>query len=374
MSTVLRENRIRQIAYELSEKAGFPPDSDERFWLQAEQQHDTNLNQWAGTPADIYSSHMQRFYGRWEVEKLKIEPEFTEYLGGKTIGNFYLQDMRDEKELSEAILNLRRNETWGLYDVSLLNAFEDLDEMTKRSLLMTDSSLLASDSEARHTYMRFDAGAKAWADDEEAWRRQMQNLPASRRYPFTSLAPDAHQLEYFSNFAADHIDEWLTQLRPMLEQGKIFLLPRTRHTKVFSANVGGNSYDIHDNVMFDAIVRNGRVKTFFSDSPEKQSFIKFLAEVPLPVIGDVSLEVFAKVYSHEIEATNMLKSVLRENFLALDLAKGAQMPDTALMKVEEQSCNERRSWLSEIFKELAKRTSSRPRGCYLVRVLLFSWL
>jgi hypothetical protein len=112
------------------------------------------------------------------------------------------------------------------------------------------------------------------------------------------------------------------------------------------------------------VIRNGRVKTFNTDLRERQSFLKFLAEVPLPVVGEIDLGRFARVYNEEIDAANTLKAMLRERFLELDIAKGSELPEAAILKVGIRLEREAKLAVNDI-KRLCKKDTVQAAGVLL---------
>lgn len=300
----------------------------------AEKEHDKSIAAWATSPKDVYANFMDKFFTDWDAVSWQPCPSIMSYAGGRHLGTAYLEAVHQNRRMLEALCDVQKRESWGLFDVSLLTEIEDFESLTKRSLLMTDTALLSNSSDTFQEFLCID----------------------------TINPQDPYQLcqnmVYRSNTDPEFLKGWLSGLRSNLCSGQLFCLPRTDQQHQME---GGRSERPVENHLYDAVIKNGRVKVLQTENKAKQSFITYLAEVPIPMVNDVSLSNFAEVYNEEFEARNTLKLLLREKFLELDLAKGGELPETILAKIGVKLEREAKLACKDLHR-IAKREAVQASG------------
>ena len=334
-----REKHIRQLAYQKSEKAGHPIGMENRFWLEAEKEYDSNLFENSNQPTDIYSNFMQKYYSL--IDSIY---GFYNYEKDKNIlsklGEEYIKMIHNNRDSFQNLFNTNKRKNWGLYDVSFLSNDTDINEISKRSLLMSDSTLIGQSGNNR-TYSIH----KEYVEYNDPY-----NTGGSEYY--------------VSNFDAEKLGDWLVSLKTNLERGQMFCLPQTQIDVHVQGDHGGSSSTYDRNYLYDAVIKNGKVKTFQNDNLPKNKFIQYLAEVPIPIINDVSLKSFADIYNSEIDASNNLKLLLRERFLELDLAKNSTIAETDLLKIGNKISKESVTACKDL-RRLNKRRAIQASGVTL---------
>lgn len=331
-----REDRIRTLAQSLAERAGNPPGRDLEFWLQAERLHDEDCQgDEPRSPRQTYANFMQRFFAAWDRGDWPGDARAS-YQGGETMGNRFLRMVHDDERLLSTLVARTGAADRQLFDVSLLTETGEIEEMSKRSLLMTDTALLGSSSPTFTDFLRLDTSV----DD------YLSMIQGER---------------YGANLSHEFLTPWLEAMRPNLERGEIFLLPKTGREEYCQGFSGTPWTERH---IFDAVVRSGRVKTFFDGDVSRQAFIRFIAEVPIPTVNDVGLQTFSTVYNEDIDALNALKEVLRERFLDLEMAKVAENAETSFLKIGNRIARESRLAANDI-RSVAKRGAVQAAGVAL---------
>lgn len=327
-----REDRIREIASRLAAEAGHPPNSDLHFWLKAERLHDSGEGWRSAPPREAYADFMQHFFASFEVRQpYEAKGARFGYTDGDDLGHRFLHAISEDRHLLDKLLaGSARKE---LFDVSILSGRADFEDMAKRSLLMADTSLLGSDDPPEQLFFTRDD----YVDDAYGL---MQHT------------------SFLSNMDARTLTGWLDALRPNLERGDIFLLPRTKTDHEMQAFGGDGVRESH---LFDAVVKAGKVRSFATEDPTRRKFLTFLAEVPLPTVNDVSLSTFAEVYNDHFAAANHLKEALRERFFELDAAKGGEMAETALLRIGNKLAREVRIATADL-RAMGRRGAAQTAG------------
>jgi hypothetical protein len=332
--THARDEEVRAIAQRLAAEAGNPSGRDLDFWLQAERLHDERAIEAGFSPRQIYANFMQRFYAGFDHRTpVKADADFG-YTKADDLGHRFLHSVAESQALLKALQQSKNQRD--LFDVSILTDKTDFEDMAKRSLLMSDTSLLGDQAEA--------------------------SIPFYRRDDYVEDAYGACQhTDFYGNIDPANLTLWLEALRPNLVKGDLFFLPHTR-TDHQMQMFGGRG--VEDHRIFEAVVRAGRVKSFATEQVAKQKFITFLAEVPLPTVNEVPLATFATAYNDNIAAANHLKEALRERFFELESAKVSELAETSMKKIGNRIAREARVAVSDL-KAVTRRSAVQTAGVAL---------
>lgn len=297
-----RFEEIQRRAFLLAEKAGFPEGKDQTFWLAAEEEYDRDLVKTTIEPRQIYRAFSERFFNRTDIDWKDHEYVAKQFLHDAINHSWYFKDL-PEKPADRADR---------LFDVSLLSGDGELDDLSKRSLLLTDTSLLGIDDAAIHTFH---------------YEKLYENPVYDRIDEIRGVANVRDLLGF---------GRWLVSVRPAMLSGELLFLPRAK--KEEGAFDGYNSdYNrnetVGENYFHDAIIKNRRVKQIWTPRVLKAEFIRFVAEIPVPIIDGTSMEDFVKIYFDEQDSACKLKYALREHFFSLDLAATSENSDEKLLKI-----------------------------------------
>jgi hypothetical protein len=297
-----RFKEIERIAYLLAEEAGFPEGQDLSFWLAAEKEYDRNLVATAKEPRQIYRAFAERFFSRADID----------WADHEHVAKQYLHDSLEYPWYFASLPGTAADRADRIYDVALLSGDSELDDLSKRSLLLTDTSLLGIDGDAYNTFheeVQYESvvyGRK----DSTYWRSNVKDLSGLGR--------------------------WLISVRPSLLGGDLFFLPKAKKEEQSYNDWKMENYrseTVGENFFFDAIIRERRVKKIWTPKDLKAEFIRFLAEIPVPIIEGLSMEDFVKVYYDENDSACKLKYALREHFFSLDLAATSEHSEEKLLKI-----------------------------------------
>jgi hypothetical protein len=321
-----RTEEIRKLAYQKAQNAGFPQGRDMDFWLEAEAEFDVIVCTQASSPREIYSNFMQRFY-----ELANSNGWNDDY----TRGLEFLALVNDSSNYLGHILNVERRCEWGLYDISIMTDSTELGDFVKRSLLMCDTSLIAPPGEFQGEWI---------------YQNLMSDFVGDRYSDITISA---------NLGTPDSWGKWLKECEMALKNGSIFILPKVkqRHVRSLMATpIEEECSTPKDDLIFDAIVKSGKAKTFWTKDILKQKFITFLAEVELPIPQHINLPKFVDLYYSEIDAANSLKSVLREHFLNIEGQLGAESFMAGIKKSSVQLARDARHATNDLCRLNNKRT------------------
>ncbi len=312
-----RFKEIERGAYLRAEEAGFPDGQELSFWLAAEKKYDRKFVATAKEPRQVYATFAERFFSRLDIDWANHEHVAKEYLHDVLGHPWYFASLPDSAA----------DRADRVYDVALLSGDSDLDDLSKRSLLLTDTSLLGIDGGAYHVFdEKLTYYSETYGDkDGTSWRSNVKDLSGLGR--------------------------WLTSVKPSLLSGELFFLPKAEKIEE-SLHDWDMEHDrserLEKNFFFDAIIRERRVKKIWTPKVLKAEFIRFLAEIPVPIIEGLSMEDFVKVYYDEHDSASKLKYALREHFWALDLAATSERSEEKLLRIGNKITKDARKAVRDI--------------------------
>ncbi|QNP75372.1 hypothetical protein IAG44_42210 [Streptomyces roseirectus] len=205
----------------------------------------------------------------------------------------------------------------------------DLESVTKRVALVSDTLLLSHESSHRF---------------HEIGRHGASSLSRSARVP-------VHNLSYHLWYGIhcpdlDALGKWVLDAEPLLRAGLAWYLPR--FTTVDYDGADGPPADSltrngvrwwslrdserHDQVI-DYLVRDGRAVDASGAEPLKSQFVRPVLRIDLPFLDGCSLRDFSEITVHEFDAYARFRDFLRQRFLDLDAALDDTQSDRELTKL-----------------------------------------
>lgn len=204
------------------------------------------------------------------------------------------------------------------YYVGLSTNVSDFADLTKRSILVTDTLLLSHGRTGKSEIVC-----------KEPARRIGPRYGSPASYlcgrEFTMQCPDF-----------DSVGRWLLNSEPLLRAGLAWHLPQFRVTQ-FSHKEDLKpepDYD-HDAIFtaFDYLVRDRRAVDLSGATPEKSALVRPILQIDLPFIEGVDLPTFGKITIDEFEAYLGFRRFLRQQFLNLDQSVNAVQSQRELDKI-----------------------------------------
>ncbi|MFH8368328.1 hypothetical protein [Streptomyces sp. NPDC018031] len=219
------------------------------------------------------------------------------------------------------------------FHIGLNTPTGDLSTLTKRSALVADTLLLShGDTGARHCVI-------------PELRDHSRQHPVSAHPALDSLTistRDTTQAVHMKCPDLPSLGRWITDAEPLLRAGLAWYLPTywvTDETTWSPGLAGGpgvrrsvrTAYDMPSPL--DFLVRHGRVVGEFDASPVASQVVRPVLRIDLPFIEGVTLRDFSEITVQEFASYAQLRLFLRDAFLNLDQALGADQAEREMIRI-----------------------------------------
>ncbi len=297
---------------------------------------------------EIIARHMRRFFRSLRSEQ-RQDPEKV----AKSYGQFlwYERDKLD-KELSRSRFCVA---------LSIGGTGQDLDDITKRASLISDTLLLSHDEFASYRDIGeissedgvvVPAGAGGVPVSWDAYmelsrqRYRIQRNYLSSRYGI--YCPDLNLL-----------GQWILDAELLLRAGLVW----------YSPSYGTAEYRTEDGVRtalgkvarvtpVDYLVRDGRAVDASGAEPIKSQLVRPVLRIDLPFLEGVGLRDFGKITTGEFAAYSAFRNFLRSKFLEMDVAMNDVQSDRELLRLGLQIKDHVRSQRAQMEAARRKRAVS----------------
>jgi len=293
-----------------------------------------------------YAKFMQKFYKECDEadEPESLAMSFAKYCKDTIFRGALPIGLSTGVTLSPALKQLK--------NVSMLNANSSMEFITKRTLLISETSILThSEGDQRQFDFFFSEGhASGWSDDELTYYLKCSDL--------------------------ESVGIWLKACKPLLVSGKIFYMPNIIVNQIRELDYPGvfsrTEYvqkPLQDYVLNVAkdnkkLIQEGtskEIETFRFQPKAVSKFIHPLMETEIPFIDNVGLETFSKISVDETEALDSFRSYLRTKFIDLEAAEGSEQQERELTKISFEIQDGIKKLQSD-FKSLSRKTAFQATG------------
>lgn len=280
-------------------------DDEKEDWFEAEKAVDRVVFSQSLTSNELYQALMVRFYSTIDIETASSEDLAKKYLD---YVNIYRGDLdRVAKEAGN------QNE-FDFRNVALLLEQTEISFLTKRILMLADTSLLSHNSDVFHEYYtepeNGDSPSNEWAD-----------------VVYETNCPDLNKL-----------GKWLKDAHLLLNSGEVFYYPQTRSTLVnwnmFSPRT--EPQPMHREHIFEAIIKSRRLVQPIAATVARSNIFRSIVQVDLPYLDTVALQDFSKITLDEHQHLEKFRDHLKENLIDLATINGTEAFDAGLTKIGMQ--------------------------------------
>jgi hypothetical protein len=335
-----RHNAISKEAYFLAAKRGFAPGEDQQDWYWAEEDTDDKIFSQDLEPNERYSALMTKFFTSENIDELTETELAKKFMDFMHSNHKYLTAIKKE---------ITSRSTFDLRNVSILTSDTPLSWMTKRALLIADSTLLGHPTNKFTEYKTegfcTDPAYDIWED-----------------VTYCTNCPDLLELGY-----------WLKRCRGLLERGDVFYYPKVKVERVRTQYQGYQQFDwgTTEDHLYDALVSSRKIVQNMRDNPLKADFIRAIIEIVkihLPFVGRVDLSAFSKISCDEHRRLETFRSFFREQFLELSSNEGSVSFDRNLQRIGIRIRNGVRALASD-FRSLRRKAAFQSVGATIGTVV-----
>lgn len=202
------------------------------------------------------------------------------------------------------------------YHVGLLGRLEDVADLTKRSILVTDTLLLSHEPAGRDRRILVEPARKLHS-----------------RYSPPSYLPGAEFFMQCPNF--EYFGRCILNAEPLMRAGLAWHLPWFKRTELGhreETHFVPRFEDEHFGV-FDYLIRDGRAVDMSGASPEKSELVRPILQIDLPFIDGVDLATFGKITVEEFAAYSAFRRFLRQEFMNIDQSLNSVQSQRELDKI-----------------------------------------
>jgi hypothetical protein len=320
-----RKKLISKEATRITREGNISSKSDLDVWLEAERLIDNQIFGQDLQPKEFYGSLMTKFFMEQNSNTASGEEDVAKsFIGFIFKNDHYFRKISEYKNKSR------------FWNVALLSENASLSFLTKRSLLLSDTTLLGHSNEPNIVYdISYDTGSG--------------KLVYTDTY-YLSNCPDLSEL-----------GTWLTACQPLLESGEAFYYPKTAeqyHQEDWSPGGELREEIFNTDHIFDALITSRKVVELGELSSHTKNLIHMITEIEIPVIDNVSIENFTKITCDEHESFEIFRDFLRQNFLDLLENEGNEHFEKNLQKIGININSGARKIASDI-KQLRRKTAIR---------------
>lgn len=239
-----------------------------------------------------------------------------------------------------------------LKNVSMLNANSSMEFITKRILLISETSILThTEGNQRQFDFFFSQGrGSGWSDDELTYYLKCSDL--------------------------ESVGKWLRDCKPLLVNGKIFYMPNIIVNQIREIDYPGifsQTEYIHQplqNYVLDVVQDNKKLvqegtnreyETFRFQPKAISKFLYPIMETEIPFIDNIGLETFSKISIDETEALDSFRSYLRAKYIDLSGTEGSEQQEREITKISFEIQDGLKKLQSD-FKKLSRKTAFQATG------------
>ncbi len=255
----------------------------------------------------LVAGHMRGFFRN---HSMGSQPHTEE----RCVGNYaaYLWDHRSH-ELKDA-----KRFTRGHHYVGLCTDATEMDDLTKRATLVSDTLLLSHEG---GQFVR-------------ASTLVMQDYSAIEP-PSSVGGAIAYGTVGFVCPSPGRLSRWIHASEPLLKAGLAWYLPNYR-TVTDGTQRRSEAYERANGRHFDYLVRDRRLIDASGAHPIKGRLVRPILEIDLPFIDGTDLRGFSEITIGEFDSYQKFREYLRQSFLAIDDGLNAVQSEQALQKVASE--------------------------------------
>jgi hypothetical protein len=240
----------------------------------------------------------------------------------------------------------------------------DLEQLTKRAALVSDTLLLCHDWTGEY----HDIGESSRKGFE--YRRPEHTMGdsaygvdkwlAERKREHDARSVDTARIYGMHCPDLDALGEWITGARSMLEAGLVWYLP-SYSVKTRLVGDDGQLFEHYGATterpkVIDFLIRDGRAVDTSDVPPVKSQVVRPVLQMDLPFIDGVSIRDFSKITTSEFASYSAFRDFLRLSFLDMDESMNAVQSDRELVKLGLQIKDQVRAAGAEMAKVRRKRS------------------
>jgi hypothetical protein len=295
---------------------------------------------------EIIARHMRRFFRTLRSEQRRdLEEVATSY--GKFLWD---QRVELESELSRSRFCVA---------LSIGDASQDLDNITKRASLISDTLLLSHDESGSYR----DIGAIS-RDESVDWIPAGAGGVAVPRDVFMELSRQRERNHLSTAYGIycpdlDMLGQWILDAEPLLSAGLVWYLPSYGTAKYRTTDGVRTALDkVAQVTPVDYLIRDGRAVDASGANPIKSQLVRPILRIDLPFLEGVGLRDFGKITTGEFSAYSAFRDFLRSKFLEMDMAMNDIQSDRELLKLGLQIKDHVRSARAQMEAARRKRAVS----------------
>ncbi|MFG2142253.1 hypothetical protein [Streptomyces sp. NPDC048650] len=232
---------------------------------------------------------------------------------GRHLFNARQQTLQQEERLSRSCFN-----------VGLMVDSGELEPLTKRSTLISDTLLLSHGANAQYCELGSYNAADGMPGDSD--------LAQSDAAFFHANGIDLLYGMHCPDLAV--LGNWILQAGPLLKEGLVWYLPgfSTQAQEVIRGEPQPPGA-LRQVSAVDYIIRNGRIIDPSGSQPVKDRLIHPVLQVDLPFIEGVTLGDFSKITVDDSDSYAAFRNFLRGSFLSMDQALNGEQTQIELIKL-----------------------------------------
>ena len=325
-----RKRAIAEAAYFIAEQRGFKGNLQERDWHEAEKYIDHLIFRQNLKQSEKYASIMNKFYSSYDISKIEDEE----------LAEFYINFTYSNKEyLKSTDYATTEKITSELNNVSILTKDTALSFLTKRSLLIAESTLLSHADGANFVF-------KQEAVD------------------FGGVYGDHQTTDYYTNcHNLKELGKWLKDCKNLLISGDIFYYPKTKREIISGSGAIIASKWSEEDLLYDIFVKNRKIVQS-QYKPVLSDMMKAIFQIELPLIDNVNMSIFSKISCDERKYLDSFRDFIREHFLELHDNEGNETFERNLNRVSIKIKNGLRL-LDSDFRELKRKKAIQATGAII---------
>lgn len=299
-NTSERKRLISQKAKTL--KSNNPSYSDFDVWLSAESIIDNQILNNVTSLKDAYKTLMIKFFSSIDMSEIGYEEIAKKYFT-YVIDN---DKLFNKLKKNQKVDNLYRN-------ISLLSRDDALDDITRKSMLLTDTTLFGHDPKSV-SKIQFD----------HKYRGVYRGGDFGHDFYYNAHCPNLSL-----------IGKWLINCKPLLESGDLFYYPKLEIKSVFGNFFERDpEYTYFENHLFDAVIESQKLLGCYTTNILKNRFIETILSLDIPYIKNVNLENFSKICTDNYSDLEKFKDHMNNKFLEMYNASNGEF---ALGDIEKLS-------------------------------------
>ncbi|MFI5891806.1 hypothetical protein ACIA5D_17000 [Actinoplanes sp. NPDC051513] len=295
---------------------------------------------------EIIARNMRRFFRTLRSEQRRdLEEVATSY--GKFL---WAQRAKLESELSRSRFCVA---------LSIGDTAQDLDNITKRASLISDTLLLSHDESGSYR----DIGAISREESVE-WIPAGAGGVAVPQDVFMELSRQRDRNHLSTAYGIycpdlDMLGQWILDAELLLRAGLVWYLPSYGTAKYRTKDGVRTALDKVARVTpVDYLIRDGRAVDASGANPIKSQLVRPVLRIDLPFLEGVGLRDFGKITTGEFSAYSAFRDFLRSKFLEMDTAMNDIQSDRELLKLGLQIKDHVRSARAQMEAARRKRAVS----------------